>query len=340
MAKKMPLWIPYPSEIRTNRTKIYITYKGGQCNLDAKQIHSIMFYGSVSPLREKFLDLIRKYKIPVCVHRRNMTSVIWIHPNFITDKNDVLTKQIITREHGKKQKHITYKLLKHKFESMRWLIKEPVGFRPSLDVEGMRNIEAVHAARYWKKYYQKLGIATSARRDRENKVSIALNAVSKFISSIILRWVLFHHLSPYHGFLHVQTEYPALVYDLMEPHRGFIDKVVFDAVMYVNKTGEKEVDDYVGISIDSIERFLDSNVYTHTTRQIVTFQELLHGNVLALRAYLLKNANRFIVPMPGKNVGGRPVKTGYKLYGRGAGIQDFFNEVESLGKKQEKEWGV
>ena len=299
-----------------------------------------MFYGSISPIRETFLELCRKYCIPVCIHRRNMTSVIWINSSYRTDKNDVLTKQIITREHNIKQRHIVYKLLKHKFESMRWLIKEPIDFKPTISIERMIGIEAHHAKRYWKKYYTRLGQTISARRDRKNEVSIALNAVSKFINSIILRWILFHHLSPYHGFLHVQTEYPALAYDLMEPYRGFIDKTVFDAILYAKENQKQLADNYVGIAIDSIERFLDSNVYTHTTRQIVTFQELLHGSVLALRAYLLKNANRFIVPMPGKNIGGRPIKTGYRLYGRGAGIQDFFKEVDSLSEKHEKEWSL
>ena len=340
MKKKAPLWIPYPSNITTNRTKISITYNGGHCNVDAKEVHSIMFYGSISPLKESFLELIRKYKIPVCMHRRNMTSVLWINANFNTDKNDVLTKQILTRSNKKKQKHIVYKLLKNKFESMRWLSKEPIGFKPNMTVESMRSLEASHAAKYWKKYYQKLGNEKSARRNRSNEISIALNAVSKFVTSIILRWILFHHLSPHHGFLHVQTEYPALVYDLIEPYRGFIDKVVFDAIIYAEKKGSQDIDSYVGISIDSIERFLDSKIYTHTTRQIVTFQELLHGNVLALRAYLLKNSNRFIVPMPGKNTGGRPLKTGYKLYGRGAGIQDFLKEVGDLSERREKEWNI
>ena len=333
--KKLPIWIPYPNEISVKGTRLIISYKGGEFKGDVKKIHSIMFYGSICTLREDFLEICRKYSIPICIYRRNMLSVIWIHPSYDTNVDDILTKQILVRENKTKQKHITYKLLKAKFESMSWLIKKPLKFRPGLSIDKMRSIEAIHAKMYWKKYYELLGYS-SARRDEKNEVSGALNAVSKFVSSIILRWVLFHNMSPHHGFLHIPTEYPALVYDLIEPYRGFIEKRVFDAMQEAkNKTGK--IVNPVGIAITAVEDFLDMEVYTHTTRQIVTFQELLHGSVLALRAYLSKDANRFIVPMPGENKGGRPLETGYKLYGRGAGIQNYFTDVEALSERYKTE---
>ena len=332
---KVPLWIPYPNEVKVKARQLIITYKGGNVKIQVNSVHSIMFYGYVCPLKEDFFEICRRYSIPVCIHKRNMDSVVWIHPSYRTNVDDILTKQIITREHKVKQRHIVYKILKAKFESMKWLVNEPSQFRPTLSVNKMRAIEAMHAKRYWKKYYKQLG-NEGTRRDKNNELSGALNAVSKFVSSILLRWILFHNMSPYHGFLHIQTEYPALVYDLIEPHRGFIERAVFDALKNAGK--KKKVTNYVGVAITAVEEFLDMSVYTHTTRQIVSYQELLHGNVLALRAYLFKTANRLIIPMPGKNIGGRPLKTGYKLYGRGAGVQKFLNEVDALSKKYEDNW--
>ena len=44
-------------------------------------------------------------------------------------------------------------------------------------------------------------------------------------------------MSPYHGFLHTPTEYPALVYDLMEPYRGYIEKTVFNTIQRSQEAG-------------------------------------------------------------------------------------------------------
>lgn len=67
-----------------------------------------------------------------------------------------------------------------------------------------------------------------------------------------------------------------------------------------------------------------------SNRQIVTFHELLHGVVLALRAYLFGNSHRFIIPSVDKPNGGRPVKAGYLLYGRSAGKTDFWDVARGL----------
>jgi len=77
---------------------------------------------------------------------------------------------------------------------------------------------------------------------------------------------------------------------------------------------------------------MDEKVYASATRQIVTFHELFHGVVLALRSYLSGNSNRFIIPQSGKPNGGRPIKAGYKLYGRSAGKTDFWQEARLISE--------
>jgi len=115
----------------------------------------------------------------------------------------------------------------------------------------------------------------------------------------------------------------------MEPHRGIFDRTVFDTC---NTLREQEVPEkeWLGKVVAAVEDTFDTRVYTHTTRQIVTLQELVHGSVLALRAYLKGDASRFMPPMPGKPNGGRPVQAGYKLFGRSPGPTDFWSDAHRV----------
>jgi len=333
--RKLPLWFPYTSKIELSGSKINFIYKGGKQKIDLKNIHSIMFYGSHCPLCEEFLDKCSLYKIPVVTHRRNMTRGNWIITPYGTNREDILTRQILFRENQKKRLYITRNLLKAKFDSMKWLTEPPMeSLYRVMEIKKLISIEAHHAKIYWKKYYSELGQKHdfSRRGNTDNYISQTLNAVSKFTCSIILRWLIYHHLSAFHGFMHLSTEYPALVYDLFEPYRGYCDKIVFDTLKN-NKSKPREI--IIASAIENIKDFLDTEVYINTTRQIITFHELFHGIVLAFRSYLLGN-KRFIVPLPGIPNGGRPIKAGYKLYGRNAGITNFWPDTNKIAQNYRK----
>ncbi len=266
-----------------------------------------------------------------------MVRAVWITPNYTSNREDLLTKQILTRENAKKRTHIAKRLLIAKFKSMQWLIPPPaINILRVNDIEHLRTIEANHAKIYWARYYELLRI-DGTRRDKNNIASKLLDATSKFVSSIILRWVHFHHLSPHHGYLHEPTDYPALVYDLFEPVRGYYDKVVFDILRkYKQKNlGEEGL---LGHTINAVKEFFNKKTYVHSTRQIVTIHELLHGIVLALRAYLLGLSYRFIVPVPSKPKTGRPIKAGFVLYGHKAGVIDFYGIAKHIAKEFSEEY--
>lgn len=323
--KKLPLWIPYPSFIKVSRQEITLKYKGGETTMKLSDIHSIMFYGSLCDLSEDFISTVTAYNIPVAFHKRNMHKSTWILPSISTSKDDILTNHILFRNNIKKRTYVTKRLLIAKFKSMTWLIPEPAGFKGKhMTIEQMVAVEAWHAKRYWQKFYKELGHSEFSRRGKiKNTVSDILNAVSKFVGGIILRWITYHNISPYHGFLHIPTDYPALLYDLMEPYRGYIDQIVFNAI---KDAQEKEVtpENYLAWTLETLKEKLDEKYYIPETRQIVTFHELLHGIVLALCAYLRKDIRRFTVPQPGRPNGGRPIHAGYRLYGRSAGPTDFW----------------
>lgn len=332
--RKTSLWLPYLSSLVVKGGRLVGTYKGGDFDERLEDIASLMIYGSTCALDQAVLEASAKYRIPICFHRRNMTTVVWIGGGTQGSRNDLLTHQILFREDSRKRAHIARKLLDAKFKSMLWLMPYPPDFRAARTISAMRSIEARHARAYWEKYYRALGI-TGNRRKREDAVRHVLDAVSRFTAGILLRWISYHRLSPQHAYLHEPTDYPSLVYDLMEPYRGYVEKIVYNALKAAIADG---VDDkeWVAYAIAHVEDYLDEVVYVEATRQLVTFQELMHGSILALRAYFLGEASRYIVPVPGKPNGGRPRKVGYKLYGRSAGKTDFWAVSRTMYDRQQK----
>jgi CRISPR/Cas system-associated endonuclease Cas1 len=180
-------------------------------------------------------------------------------------------------------------------------------------VTAIRLLEAEVTARYWKAYYQRLGLDEAvARRDREHPVNKALNAASYFVSGVLLRWVLFHKLSPEHGYLHEQTAYPSLVFDLIEPYRYVFEQAVLEAHPH---GGLSEGDWLTGKTISYLKETLEEPAYVPVTRQTVRKKNLLHGVVMALRAYLVDDMKRLVIPVEGKKQGGRPLKVSFKMPG-------------------------
>lgn len=305
------------------------TYNSGIETLKFGDIHSIMFYGSVIDLPQEFLENCAKHNIPIVIHRRNMTRAVFINQNTQTNARDLLTRQIICRQNRSKQNYIARQLIKAKLKSSSWLTEvDPVVLKKEHGISQIRAIEAIAARHYWEVFFQKLGYPTWTRRG-DNPVASILDAVSKFLTGILLRWTLYHNLSPYHGYMHVQTEYPALIYDLLDPYRGYFEKIIFNSVQKAKALNQPSKD-WMAVAIQDLKICLSSTVYTDATRQIVTMSELMHGIVLALRSYLLGTTHRFIIPLPGKPNGGRPIKAGYSLYGRRAGRTDFWQEARKI----------
>ncbi len=338
--RKKYIWLPYASSIEVKPSKVKIVYKDGQIEETWKDIHSIMFYGESVNFPQEFLEKCSFYKIPIIIHRRNLSRAVVIASSLPQDQENIVTKQILYRENEKKSTYIAKKLIQAKFKSCSWLIPNNYDLLYKIfDLKKILSKESWHARIYWKEFYLKLNYQSNRRNKDKKPVEKVLNAVSKFISGIILRWILYHQLSPYHGFLHKPTDYPSLVYDLMEPYRGYFDKVVFDTFkeFKIEEFEEKE-SLILAKAINNIKKFLDEKVYVEATRQVVTFHELFHGIVLSLRSYLLNETKKFIIPTPGKPNGGRPIKAGYKLYGHEAGITNFWPETYKIANNFERQY--
>ena len=96
----------------------------------------------------------------------------------------------------------------------------------------------------------------------------------------------------------------------MKPFRVWIEHSVGDAFSE-GARGE----DLVKRSVATFKSMLDETVYVPTMHVLVRRRALLHGIVLALRAYLVGDIARFFVPMEGERNGGRPVKATFALPG-------------------------
>lgn len=326
---RVPLWLPYLQTIDKQKGMFTFTYNGGEVETDLSDVQSIMIYGDVkTQLPVTYIDEITRKGIPVIIHRRNMARAIYMSAGNRPDPDDTISAQIRARDNLHKRKHIVRQLLKAKFAGMKWLLEEMPELDSHMTIDAMRHIEAQHSREYWKRYFTLLGKPEWARRSR-NPYSQALDASSKFISGVVLRWAHYHHLSAYHGFLHEMTDYPTLVYDLMEPYRGVYDQILFEALRTVTSSDNTQL---TGACINALKDVFDEKVYTGLTRQIVTRQELLHGAVLSMKYYLLGYQSRFLVPTETSPNGGRPPKVAFRLYGRQAGRTDFWNRAREAAR--------
>ena len=319
-SKKVSLWIPYLQSIerlpKGGSDRYTFTFNGGEVTCHLKELDFLMLYGASGQLPIEFLDRLCVYGIPLIIHRRNMPCPLVFHPAIAKQNPDVLTKQILARENQIKRCYVARTLIEARIKQMKGLITIPAGrivkLRNARSISEIRAIEAQITKRYWAKYFRQLSLENATRRDSDNPVSAALDACSFFMYGVLLRWVLFHKLSPCHGYLHEPTSYASLCYDLLEPYRYIIEASVSSAYL---TSSDKDAQAFTARSINQLKNDLEETCYVPATRQTVAKKALLHGVVLALRAYLLGEVKRFNIPQAGDKKGGRPIKAGFRMPG-------------------------
>jgi len=309
------VWIPYLNHIEQTKEGWDVTHRTGMLRIDLKTAKTIMLYGGSGTVPLDFIRDIQRHQCVLVVHQRSNPIPILLHASASPDTKDVLTAQVLAASDQRKQAYIARTLLTARFKHMESRIVIPDSVYASLsserNVDRLRMIEATSTARYWKEYFGSLNLSLTRRE--KHPVTDALNAGSAFLAALLLRWVLFHKLSPYHGYLHTQTGYPALVYDLMEPYRYLIEDAVFSAWHEYRSPCR----DFRHAVFENIKGSLDQKVWVPATHQEAHQKSLLHGIVLALRAYLMTDTARFVVPVSGDKNGGLPVDIGlFSKYGQ------------------------
>lgn len=312
-AGKESFWIPYLEEIKKVRNFTYhIGFNGGKVEIDTRKTDSILVYGATGDIPIEFLDDLNTNNISLIIHRRNKSKNYYFYSSKTISVGDTLTGQILARENQKKSSYIARTITLERYNSLHWLQPQidsfRKGIRSSKTVSEIRCFEAQFSKDYWKRYYAKLGI-DGTRRD-DGPISKALDACSFFMSGIILRWILFHNLSPAHGYLHIQTTMPSLVYDLMEPYRYIFERAVFTTF---SEHGE---DQLIARSITTLKHRLTENIYCPKLRMRMSRKNLLHGSVQALQSYVAGKAKAIIFPCEGDKVrGGRKINVAYRIPG-------------------------
>ena len=312
---KVSLWLPYVSGAeKIARRKWRFIYNGGEIDADLSKLDCLMFYGASGALPMALIDELSTQRVPLLVHRRNIGRPAVFLPAPRADADDILTRQILARTNETRRVYIARTLVRERFRAVEELC--PVAGEAYARLARLRNLkrvrawEAEHARRYWMRYFTGLGLSGATRREK-GPVQSALNAGSMFLSGVILRWVLVHRLSPSHGFLHEGSDYMGLVYDLMEPARYMIEQAVRRAYEEI----EDDAEALTKRTLSLLKRSMDTIVYVPATRQFARRKNLLHGGVLALRAYLNGDMRRFVTPSAGERRGGRPPKVSYRLPG-------------------------
>lgn len=320
-------WIPYLVEIKDKSAGIWLVkYHGGEIELDLNIVDSLMFYGKDGAISIEFLGECAKHKILILMHRRTSKDVGIFYNGNTSSTTINLVKQILARENKIKACYIAKVLVREQIQQRQVYFKElgENGFFMSSSffkrlaavktVDEVRVLESQAALRFWNMFFAKTqellktsGVAegnplVSFKEDHSTHsnfvqtrrgagpIQDALNACSVFLTGIVLRWVLLHRLSPAHGYLHVNSGYEGLVFDLVEPFRWLIEKAVLDAI----KTNGLNY--LVSRAIDNLKFELEKTVYINTG-QYAQNKTAIHGIVLSLVAYLKGSSPRFVVPV-------------------------------------------
>ena len=310
------LWLPYVSGAEKLKGQTWrFKFNGGDVDVELPKLDCIMFYGASGEIPIALIDALATHRVPLLVHRRNVGRPAVFLPAPRVDAEDMLTRQILARANAPKRTYVARTLVRERFRSVGNMLNVAASSYRRLaearDLKRVRVWEAEQAKRYWSLYFARLGHAGVSRRGG-GPLPSALDAGSMFLSGVILRWLLVHRLSPSHGFLHEGTDYMGLVYDLMEPARYMIEEAVAEACAAGSADAPT---DLTKGTLSLLKRSLEKVVYVPATRQFVRRKNLLHGGVLALRAYLAGDMRRFVVPAEGERKGGRPPKVSYRLPG-------------------------
>lgn len=313
-SRRASLWIPYFESVEKQRGTSYeIRFNGGPVTVNLKDVDCLFLYGASGVLSVEFLDALNQAGVSLLIHRRNQCAPYVFYPANTVDQADILTYQITARNDQRRRVYIARTLVAARFASFSALMPVPkvryTALKLARTIEKIRLIEAEHTKAYWRRYYNLLGLTGLGRRDT-HPVNVALDACSFFLFGVCLRWVLFHRLSPAHGFLHENTTYSGLAYDLLEPYR-----IIFEDVVQKEWLENNDSRTLTERALSTLKKSMQDDILVSAACSVSKRKSLIHGTVLALRAYLIGDMNRFVIPVEGIKRGGRPPRLSYNIPG-------------------------
>ena len=145
-------------------------------------------------------------------------------------------------------------LLRRKTENQIWVLKKLGISSPRLELAlaGGPLHEGDCARTYWRLFFPRLGSAATRARSADTTCGInhRLNYGYAVLSALCHRSLLIHGLSPLFGVQHT-TRYRTLplAYDIMEPFRQFVDRILAEHPVQPGTEGMKEWCRHVGTSL-------------------------------------------------------------------------------------------
>lgn len=289
-----------------------IRFQGGETELDLRHAENIIVYGAAGTVPIQFLHAAAQYRTAISFQRAHGATMHSLFPANRPDRKDMLSAQIRARDDARRRLFVARTLILARVQSQSWLKGSAfrTGFaeiKRARALDELRVAESAQARRYFDAYFNACGIDDATRRD-DGPLAQCLDAALMLLRGSISRWIDAHHLSPHHGFMHEPTTYAALLFDLIEPYRAWAERAVFQVA-----TSNTELSP--GSAIDALKKLLSEPVYCAVTAQWVRRKTMLHGVVLALRAYLSGDMLRLTLPFEGRPKPGRPYQVSYRLPG-------------------------
>jgi CRISPR-associated endonuclease Cas1 len=287
-------------------------FQGGSVDIDLRRAETIVVYGAAGEMPILFLHAAAQHRASVSFQRAHGTPLYSLFPADRPDRNDLLSAQIRARDDARRRLYVARTVVAARVQSQSWITGS--GYRTGLaeirkarTLAALRIAEAAQARRYFDSYFASFGVDSPIARRDEGPVATALDATLMLMRGQITRWIQAHHLSPYHGFAHEPSSYAALVFDLIEPYRVFAERAV--------QMAHHETTLTQATAVEALKRLLNQPVYCAVTAQWVRRKTMLHGAVLALRAYLSGEMLRLTLPFEGRPKPGRPYQVTYRLPG-------------------------
>lgn len=311
-------YIPYLDRLERIKAGLWRVHFGNTdpSDIDLRSSASILFYGAnnkTGALPLTFLTECAKYSVSVLVHQNHVTKTMVFYCNEYTGRTDTLTQQILHRENSKQRAYIARILIKNLWKSREWLGPCTSSFSTLASkrtTEDVMVMEAGAARQYWEVFYRKAGVPGLSRREL-HPLNSSLDALSHFLSGITLRWIIAHGMSPAHGFLHKQTSYTGLVYDLMELTRSWTEEAVL-----ISWLADSNQESLTQRATRHFKNMLDDPITTQPTRQRIYRRGLIQGSVIALKHYLTGAMRAFLPPVVEKDTPrGRKRNVSYSLPG-------------------------
>ncbi|WP_415912428.1 CRISPR-associated endonuclease Cas1 [Neptuniibacter sp. QD37_11] len=309
-------WLPSVVSIQPQQQKSqdiwHIVFQEGEATVDLSQCDMVMFYGETGDLPIAFLADAATHEVCVMVHQEHASHPLVLHPHQRKGQEDVLTNQILCRENQRRRVVFAKACVRQRLLQTQWL--KPIS-QKALDrlkaqtaLMPVRLLESCYAKRHWAEYYASLGLTGN---HQDNKpVSQALDSLSDYLQSIMLRWVYLHRLSPFHGFLHEPINATSLLHDLMEPVRHWVELAVHQSF---REGGEGQL---TARSMARLKTMLTERVEVPNLQIEATRDNILHGTVMAARAYIMKDMRNLVFPQDAEaREVRRPIKTSYEVPG-------------------------